>query len=110
MALAEAWNVVPTAAGVPVPVTAWICLNASQKLVASPPAGTADGGADVGATVAGDGVVVWLAAVGDVVFVELATLLDPDEHPASAATRTNIRESRRIVFKPHPWVGYLSAR
>jgi hypothetical protein len=84
-------------------------LKAPQKLVATPPAGTADGGADVGATVAGAGV-VWLAVVGDVDFVELATLLDPDEHPASAATRTNSRESRRIVIKPHPWVGCLFAR
>jgi hypothetical protein len=56
MALAEAWSVAPTAAGLPVPVAAWICLNAAQKLVA--------GGADVGATVAGAG--VGLADVVDV--------------------------------------------
>jgi hypothetical protein len=78
-------------------------------LVATPPAGTADGGADVGATVAGAGV-VWLAVVEDVDFVELATLLDPDEHPASTATSTRIRGNRRIDIRLHPWVGCVSAR
>ncbi len=58
---------------------------------------------------AGTGVVVWLAAVGDVDFVELATSLDPDEHPASAATRTRIRGSLRIVIKT-PSMGWHRLR
>ena len=45
--------------------------------------------------------VVGLAAVGDVDFVELATLLDPEEHAVRAAISMSMRESRRIVIRPH---------
>jgi hypothetical protein len=35
--------------------------------------------------------------------VELATLLDPEEHPASTPTITHMRASRRIVTTPLLW-------
>src|SRR5665811_1117753 len=107
---AASWTAAASAAGSLAVVTSCSSLNASQKLVASPPAESAAGGADVGAMVAGAGADVGFAAVGDVDFVQVATLLDPEEHPASAATRTNIRESRRIIIGPRPWVGYPVAR
>lgn len=40
-----------------------------------------------------------LAAGGEL--VELATLLDPEEHAVRAAISMNMRESRRIVIRPH---------
>src|SRR5665647_916149 len=107
---AASWTAAARAAGSLAVVASCSSLNAPQKPMAAPPAESAAGGAFVAATVAGAGADVGFAAVGDVDFVELATLLDPDEHPASAATRTKIRDSRRIVIRPRPWVGYVFAR
>jgi len=44
-----------------------------------------------------------LALVGVVDGVELATLLDPEEHPASTPATTHMRASRRIVTSPLLW-------
>jgi tRNA-2-methylthio-N6-dimethylallyladenosine synthase len=44
--------------------------------------------------------VVELDAVGAAVDFELATLLVPEEHPASTPATTNMRKSRRIVATP----------
>jgi hypothetical protein len=41
---------------------------------------------------------VELAALGELDGVEPATLLDPEEQPASTATTRSMRESRRIVI------------
>src|SRR5450631_2986869 len=49
--------------------------------------------------------VVELDPVGAVVDFELATLLVPEEHPASTPASTNMRKSRRIVL--HPFVVVL---
>ena len=56
--------------------------------------------ADVEGTVGDSEAVVGLAAVGDADLVE-ATSLDPEEHAVRAAMSMNMRESRRIVIRPH---------
>jgi hypothetical protein len=43
---------------------------------------------------------VELAPVGVDDFVELTVLVDPEEHPATSATMTNMRENRRILITP----------
>jgi len=43
------------------------------------------------------------ALAGVVDGVELATLLDPEEHPASTPAITHMRTSRRIVTSPLLW-------
>src|SRR5450631_668672 len=92
-------------------------LNAPQKLVAPPMitlclvATTLGDFAAVGLLVTLGAVelapfgVVELDPVGAVVDFELATLLVPEEHPASTPASTNMRKSRRIVL--HPFVVVL---
>jgi len=43
---------------------------------------------------------VELVPVGVDDFAELAVLVPAEEHPASSATMTNMRESRRILITP----------
>jgi hypothetical protein len=47
---------------------------------------------------------VELGAFGAVDCVEPATLLDPEEHPASTTMNANIRESRRSVISACQWL------
>jgi len=87
-------------------------LNAPQKLVAPPMIGLCLVAATLGGFVAVGLPVplvdvglapfgaVELDPVGAVVDFELATLPDPEEHPASIPASTNMRKSRRIFTTP----------
>ena len=106
---AMVWYAAPAAVGPAEAFTLCISLKAAQKLLAAPTETFVNGGdfvedfelAALGAVEpAALGAVelaplgnVELAPVGDVDFVELATLLEPEEHPASPTTSTNKEES-----------------
>ena len=99
MSAAADWNAAPAAAGLALLLAALTVANAAQNLVVSPPAlsdepddpGEAEPGAEE-------------APSAEEVGVGPATLVDPEEHPASAATATNMTQSRRIVITPRQWL------
>jgi hypothetical protein len=84
-------------------------LKAAQKLVAVPTETLVVfvdvelvAFADAGPVDVGDAELVGVLVVG---WVELATLLVPEEHPARTATVKNMKESRRIAI--HPARGFV---
>src|ERR1035437_1970579 len=80
----------PTAAALVAPLAAVSSRNAPQKSVA-PPAETAE---EVGETVEDVG--------GDVDDVEVATVFEPEEHPAATAADANRGGSLRLGVRPRP--------
>jgi hypothetical protein len=111
MSAAAAWY---TALAVDPPspaLTLLSSLNAPQKLVAPPITTLCGVAATLGFVVLGELVALWAVELGGAGVVdgfELATLLDPEEHPASTPTNTHVKARRRIVT--YPFCGRLRHR